>query len=148
MGAGEMERKKLLRALPVLAVLFLAPLLSGAGAGPGFMELSYGGPGVDVFNDVVGLGDDLVLVGTTSSFGRGMEDILVVRVDRYGNVKWALTLGGSMKDIGLGAAVTPSGEVVVVGTTWSFGGGGSNVLVSKISPRGKGSMAEFLLAPR
>ncbi len=64
------------------------------------------------------------------------SDVLLLKFDSSGNLLWQRTWGGSNDDAGYSVAVDSSGNIYVTGYTWSFGAGGSDVLLLKFDPHG------------
>ncbi len=62
-----------------------------------------------------------VAVGVTDSFGAGLEDILVVKVDENGNKIWRKTFGGAQAESGWDIRETSDGGYIITGTTNSWG---------------------------
>jgi len=67
-----------------------------------------------------------ILVGSTLSYGAGMEDIFLVKTDSVGNLQWAKVYGGPKDDFGHAVQQTKDGGYVIAGFTKSFGFGGGN----------------------
>lgn len=62
------------------------------------------------------------IVGTTQSFGSGITDIYLLKLNQNGDTLWTRTFGGTGME-GPGAIKeTADGGLVIVGTTESFGG--------------------------
>jgi hypothetical protein len=98
---------------------------------------TYGGAGIDKFIRVLQTSDGgYIAVGHTSSFGAGGYDVFLVKTDANGNVQWAKTYGGWNNDIASSFQRTSDGGYIVVGTTWSFGVGGSDVFLIKTDANG------------
>jgi hypothetical protein len=74
--------------------------------------------------------------GTTSSFGAGGQDILLLKYDGTGNLVWSRTWGGSANDYAVGVAVDASGNVYVAGGTASFGAGWYDAVILKFDAAG------------
>ncbi|WP_461867211.1 NHL repeat-containing protein [Thermococcus sp.] len=78
---------------------------------------TYGGKSVDVFTAIaIADNGDIIVAGSTESFGSGERDIWVLRLDENGNVKWQKTYGGS-KDDGAISITTYKGDIIVLGHT-------------------------------
>jgi len=97
---------------------------------------TYGGTGADNFRSVVSLKRTLnpffVLVGETTSFGKGGTDILIISVDgNTGDTTWSKTYGGTANDYAYGVYETSGPGLVLVGHTNSFGAGGMDIYVIK-----------------
>ncbi|NPA48128.1 MAG: CGP-CTERM sorting domain-containing protein [Thermococci archaeon] len=98
---------------------------------------TYGGPGEDVAKSITVMKNgDMIVAGYTDSFGAGRMDAWVLKLSPNGSVIWSKTYGGLLNDRANAVALTDDGNVVVVGTTASFGAGGSDVWVLKLSPNG------------
>lgn len=82
------------------------------------------------------LNGNLYVAGSTSSFGAGGQDALVLKYDPNGNLLWAKTWGGSADDYANGIAVDPNGDVYVTGGTSSFGAGWYDLFLLKFDPSG------------
>ena len=68
-------------------------------------------------------GGGFVIVGTTFSFGSGMNDVCLFKTDSGGNTLWSKTYGGSDDDGGWCVTKTSDGGFVLGGYTDSFGSG-------------------------
>ena len=76
---------------------------------------------------------------TDSSFiilGGMDNDILLLGTDRYGNVQWHQSFGGSQSDKANHIQQTSDGGYIISGTTRSYGFGGSDVWLIKTGPTG------------
>jgi arginine repressor len=80
-----------------------------------------------------------VVAGNTRSFGAGVSDIYVVKLDNGGNVLWTKTIGGSSNDGARSIIQSSDGGFVVAGWTNSFGAGGYDMYIVKID--GSGNVA-------
>ncbi|WP_367270972.1 protein kinase [Thermococcus sp.] len=98
---------------------------------------TYGGEKDDGFNDVkIAPNGDVIVAGYTRSFGAGGRDAWVLRLDKEGNVKWQKTYGGSYLDEANAVAIAPNGDVIVAGSTRSFGPGLGDVWVLRLDADG------------
>jgi len=75
-------------------------------------------------------------VGSTSSFGVGGWDLVLFKFNANGTKVWNTTWGGSGSDYGRGMAVDATGAIYCVGSTSSFGAGGSDILLVKFNANG------------
>jgi predicted secreted protein len=75
------------------------------------------------------------LAGRTASFGVG-TDFWLVKTDATGNHQWNKTYGGAGYDRADSILQTSEGGYVLVGTTDSFGAGGSDVWLVQIDASG------------
>lgn len=100
-------------------------------------EQTYGGTGTDLSRSLVYTGDGYIMVGNTSSYGSGNNDIFVIKVNIEGTQEWSNTYGGSGTDIGRKIIKTSDGSFAIAGYTDSFGeNSGFNVWLLKIDALG------------
>ena len=76
------------------------------------------------------------ITGATKSFGAGVEDVYVVKLDANGNLQWTKTIGGENNDWGNSLIQTSDGGYVIAGYTTSFGAGEADVYVVKLDANG------------
>jgi uncharacterized protein (TIGR03437 family) len=79
---------------------------------------------------------NVYLAGSTSSYGAGGQDVLLLKYDSTGRLLWSRVWGGPADDNGNGVAVDSSGNVYVVGATQSFGLGWADALLLKFDGSG------------
>jgi len=79
---------------------------------------------------------NVYVVGSTGAFGVGGGDVLLLKYSAIGKLLWQKTWGGDYWDIGHGISIDEYGNVLVVGTTNSFGAGRSDVALLEFSPDG------------
>ncbi|MFX0179540.1 MAG: SBBP repeat-containing protein [Candidatus Hodarchaeota archaeon] len=79
---------------------------------------------------------NIYLVGQTESYGAGDHDIILVKYDENGLQQWNRTWGGISQDIGDDVVVDQSGNVYLVGQTWSFGPGQADIILVKYDLNG------------
>jgi hypothetical protein len=99
----------------------------------------WGGPGDDIARGIaVDAFDNVYITGYTNSFTINMAttQIFLLKYDSYGNLQFSVRWGGVKNDYGNGVAVDTFGNVYVVGTTNSFGAGGSDVVLLKYDSSG------------
>lgn len=105
-------------------------------------DRTYGGSRVDRGFSVRPVSDGgFLIAGTTSSFGSGQFDALAIRTNPIGAVDWQQTFGGSRSDYCL-ASVTDNNAWVLIGHTFSYGAGSSDVFINKISADGATDVEE------
>ncbi len=98
---------------------------------------TYGGAATDYGYDIRGTFDGgFVITGSTTSFGAGKRDVIVIRTNEYGTALWTKTFGGAENDEGWSIRQTPDSGFVVCGTTNSFGAGYSDVYLLKLNATG------------
>ena len=101
-------------------------------------QKSYGGVADDGGLAIIQTKDGgYVMVGYTRSYGRGSEDVWVVKMDANGDIEWQKAYGGPDKDWGRSIIQTVDGGYIIVGGTLSYGAGGMDVLVIKIDAYGQ-----------
>ena len=74
------------------------------------------------------------ILGTTNYWGSvgDNEDIYLIKIDKNGNKVWDTSVGGGDQDWGWGIVETFFSELVIVGSTKSFGFGLYDIIISKI----------------
>jgi len=99
--------------------------------------IGYGGIGDEGAQSMVQVEEnEFLLCGYTESFGAGMRDVYVVRVDSMGNTLDEYTYGGAGYDHGESIRATSDGNFVIAGWTNSYGNGDNDVYLIKIDPSG------------
>jgi len=84
-----------------------------------------------------------IAVGFTNSFGAGNNDVYIVKFTDNGALdsnfgsNGTLTIGGAQLDRGYSAIETRKGDILAVGLTNSFGAGGYDMYIIKLSASGK-----------
>ena len=77
-----------------------------------------------------------VFMGTTTFFGSGSNDYLVLKLNTTGDILWQKTYGGEDDDVCSSIKPTTDGGYIVAGYTESFGAGGSDGWVLKLDNSG------------
>jgi hypothetical protein len=78
-----------------------------------------------------------IVAGGTDSFGKGNEDLWVLKLDSSGNVQWQRTYGGVGFDDSSSIQQTSDGGYIVAGATNSFGAGDDDSWVLKLDANGE-----------
>jgi len=88
-----------------------------------------------------------IMAGSTLSFGAGDNDLWLLKFDSNNDISWQKTYGGSGNDyavdirqvqhqLGVSPSSTGAGGYIVVGTTYSFGAGESDIWVLRLDDDG------------
>jgi hypothetical protein len=88
---------------------------------------TFGGADWDMAYSVDTLQDSTyVIAGETYSFGNGNSDMYVIRIDKNGDTLWTRTFGGPEDDYARYVFTDRHDNIMLVGTTFSFGAGGAD----------------------
>ncbi|NPA35005.1 MAG: hypothetical protein GXO48_08775, partial [Chlorobi bacterium] len=88
----------------------------------------------------------IVMVGETNSFGNN-KDMYVVKLDLNGNVLWTKVIGGPNTDVAYQVKEDNSGNLVIVGYTYSNTHGLDDIAVLKLAPNGNVLWAKAVGTP-
>lgn len=100
-------------------------------------EKTYGAQSADLGMGIQQTPDGgYIVAGNTSSFGAGGYDAWVLKLNSDGSVAWQKGYGGPQSDVAESIQQTADGGYVVVGSTYSFGGGYSDAWVLKLNSDG------------
>jgi hypothetical protein len=100
-------------------------------------QKTYGGPDAEWALAITPTSDGgYIMAGMTRSFGAGLGDVWVLKLDGRGNIQWQKTYGGSGEDSANAIALTSDGGYVVAGEIDSFGAGSIDVWVLKLDGQG------------
>ncbi len=98
---------------------------------------TFGGSGIDFGNFVQQTADGgYIIVGSTSSYGNGEEDVWLIKTDESGNRLWDKTYGYTLYDSGSEVRQTNDGGYIIVGEKNNSGGGDSDLWVIKTDSNG------------
>ncbi|MEO0157971.1 MAG: hypothetical protein ABIM59_04500 [candidate division WOR-3 bacterium] len=93
--------------------------------------------GADAAYQIIQTSDGgFAVAGWTLSSGAGRADLLVLKLRSDGSLEWARTFGGPEDDHAWSILQTSDGGYVVAGETHSFGAGGSDFLILRITDTG------------
>ncbi len=84
----------------------------------------------------------IYVAGSTTSYGNGDYDVVLLRYDQNGNLTLSKTWGGAKLDRSHGIAVDDS-FLYIVGDTWSFGNGSEDAFLLKVDVEGGNTIPEF-----
>jgi hypothetical protein len=91
---------------------------------------TYGGMNDELFTSITRTSDrGFFLSGITTSFGAGLQDAYVIKVDSLGNKQWSQIFGGAGTDHASAGEETYDGNFIVTGGTDSYGTGGEAFIV-------------------
>ncbi len=112
--------------------------LLGSGSLPVHLwNRTFGGAAQDCAWSLVQTPDNgYALIGATYSSGAGGADFWLVRTDSVGNAQWNRTYGGTADDEAHSVTRTSDGGYAILGTTSSFGAGGSDFWLVKTDSSG------------
>jgi hypothetical protein len=138
-----MKAQYLGKALTATMAISLASYLTPAPAGT-FVH-AIGGSGNE---GLVALGeyddDEFVAVGYTDSYDAGNTDVLLMRFDFRGNIRWTEAVGRTASDEAYWVITTSDGNIVVTGRTRSAGAGDWDAFLAKFTPDGNPIWARTL----
>lgn len=98
---------------------------------------TFGGSGDDALTCIQTASDGAyILAGYTSSFGAGMADGWLIKLDVSGDTLWTRTFGGAGNDYIYSVWQTSDGGYILGGSTESFGAINGNVYVIKTDSTG------------
>lgn len=115
--------------------VFLAKFNSSGGLQ---WNITWGGSGFDSGNGItIDSSDNIYITGSTSSYGSGGADVLLVKFNSTGTEQWNTTWGGSDSDVGNSIVLDGNDNIYVAGTTKSYGLSFSEVLLIKFNNIGE-----------
>jgi len=112
-------------------------LIKTDSAGDTLWTRTFGGALADRGNSVSLTADSCYIVaGMTKSFGAGVADVYLLKVDANGDTLWTRTFGGSLYDEGASVQQTADGGYIIAGSTMSYGAGDYDVYLIKTDSAG------------
>ena len=119
-------------AIPLIAILLLifAPITRGQ------ISVAIGGVGNDEGVSIVETNNGYVVVGFSESFGAGSKDILITAFSDDLAVLWSKSFGGEEEDVPRAAISNTSGDMLILGNTYSFGAGDMDIYLIKVDADG------------
>ncbi|MCK4759096.1 MAG: hypothetical protein KAT69_03560 [Candidatus Aminicenantes bacterium] len=100
-------------------------------------QRAYGGNSYDSACSVQQTGDGgYILIGNTTSYGAGGEDIWIIKLSQLGDIEWQKAYGGIDSENACSIQQTSDGGYILIGDTWSFGAGDEDILIIKLTQSG------------
>jgi hypothetical protein len=100
-------------------------------------QKNYGGSSDDYAEDLFQDTDGTIWVnGTTASFGAGLRDIYLLKLNATGDSIWTKTYGGSLDDGGASLIRSSSGSIFLLNYTDNFGAVNRDLYLLKINDNG------------
>ncbi len=98
----------------------------------------YGGAGIDIGYGIKETFDrQYIVIGSTTSYGAGTTDAILMLIDSMGNLVWQKTFGGTLADVGKKIVLNQQDSgFVFVGYTNSYGNGGYDLWVVRTDKNG------------
>ena len=116
----------------ILAILLLFPFILLSQPPDSLWSVTFGGSGDDAMYAVLEVSDgNFILGGYTESYGAGMADFWLMKVDGDGDTLWTRTFGGDEFDVCSEVRQTSDGGYILAGSTRSFGSGERNIWLVK-----------------
>jgi len=98
---------------------------------------TFGGSGDDALTCIQSVADgEYILAGYTSSFGAGMADGWLIKIDDSGDTLWTRTLGGAENDYIYSVRQSSDGGYILAGSTESFGAANGDIYINKTDSAG------------
>ncbi|MFQ5335200.1 MAG: PKD domain-containing protein, partial [Flavobacteriales bacterium] len=106
---------------------------------------TYGGNGDDrAYWSTLTKDGDMAIVGLTQSFGAGLSDLYMLKLDLNGDTLFTKTMGGAQDDWGNHIVELPWGDFAISGINASSGAGGNDMYFLLTSPLGlSGGCTEY-----
>ena len=106
----------------------------------GFMEWDayFGGVNTDQGRSIQQMTDGgYIIIGNSDFSGDGNQDIWLIRINSQGDSLWTKTFGGSGLELGADVQILEDGGFILLGSTESFGNGGSDIWLIKTDSEGE-----------
>ncbi len=100
--------------------------------------INIGGLKTDIGSGILLDSDGNILIaGTTRSYGNGGDDIILVKMDSYGNIIFQKTYQKEHHEKAYGIEECPDGNYMIVGEAWDGGFGREDLYLLKVSKQGE-----------
>jgi len=101
-------------------------------------QKTFGGKDFDEANSIQQTKDGgYIAAGWTESFGSGLKDVYILKLNSKGEVEWQKTFGGEDDDVANSIQQTKDGGYIVAGWTNSFGSGERDAYILKLNSKGE-----------
>jgi hypothetical protein len=98
---------------------------------------SYGSYNADYGKSIQQTADGgFIVAGHTASYGAGLEDFWLLKLDAMGNIEWQRAMGGVAYDSAEYVRQTADGGYIIAGSTQSFGSGAGDIWMVKTDASG------------
>ncbi len=91
---------------------------------------TFGGRSNDVANSITNVGNNFLIGGSTSSFGKGLDDAWLIMLSPSGDIIWEKTYGGILREKAI-AVASNNNNLFFTGNTSSAGAGSYDMVVAK-----------------
>ena len=99
--------------------------------------ITIGGSGQDAGYSIIKTKDGgYAIAGSTTSFGQGGDDVYIIKTNNTGNLQWTRVIGSSGDERASSIIQTNDSSFLVVGYTYSFGQGNSDIYLIKLDTSG------------
>lgn len=100
-------------------------------------QKTLGGTKDDTVRSMIKTGGGYVILGETTSFGRGDTDLWVIKLNASGNIEWEKTYGGTSTERAGGIIEGDNGCLIIGASTRSFGNGNYDMWFIQLSSLGE-----------
>ena len=100
-------------------------------------QIAIGGSSIDVSSDIEQTDDNgYMILGYSSSFGAGGNDVSLLKINSGGTVEWAKYYGGWNDDEGHDIKKMSNGDFIISGKTNSSGVGNKDIFILRVNSDG------------
>ena len=129
--------QRIWRAIPISLLASSLAVLSLGSPGLASWPHTWGGSSDDNVSSVaLDPNGNVYIAGSTTSFGAGGTDVLILKYSPSGTLRWAKTWGGGGDEAATRIALGPDGYIYVTGGTGSFGAGWDDIFLLKLNSNG------------